>query len=42
MIAFLMDETGECGEEELHHSDGYFDRADLADTIALAPVRSGN
>src|ERR1700676_4079840 len=21
-IAFLMDETGECGERELHHSDG--------------------
>ncbi|HEV7513598.1 MAG TPA: hypothetical protein VGO27_18015 [Candidatus Acidoferrum sp.] len=21
-IAFLMEETGECGEQELHHSDG--------------------
>jgi tRNA splicing endonuclease len=21
-IAFLMGETGECGEQELHHSDG--------------------
>jgi hypothetical protein len=21
-IAFLMEETGECGEQELHHSNG--------------------
>ena len=21
-VAFLIEETGECGEQELHHSDG--------------------
>ena len=25
-IAFLMEETGECGEQELNHSDGQAER----------------
>ena len=26
MIAFLIEETGECGEQELYHSDGQVEK----------------
>ena len=37
-IAFLMEETGECGEQELHHSDGQAEREQriLGHVVGLA------
>src|SRR3984893_4635039 len=38
-IAFLMEETGECGEQELHHSDGQAEKFLHRATIAQQRVR---
>jgi len=39
-IAFLMEEIGECGEQELNHSDGQAERVPLrGSTVAVPPLR---
>jgi hypothetical protein len=41
-IAFLMEETSECGEQELNHSDGQAEKfyRDLEETPKLVRVES--
>jgi hypothetical protein len=37
-IAFLMEETGECGEQELNHGDGQAETAALIKRLRLSPL----
>ncbi len=43
-IAFLMEETGECGEQELNHSDGQAENfyRDLATNLRAGSIHAGS